>query len=294
MKELVGKTRLGFQRMAESVPEIEQRARAGRFALVLGNDPRLGSDAARNRFLERLALEGENAIGAIFEPFEEIPVAQHTVFQHLGIAGAQLARGQGGERIEIGQHQRGLVEGADEVLARTGIDCGLAADRTVNLREQCGGQLHEAAAALEDRAGETGEVADDPSAQGKHMVAALDALSEHPVGELRQALPALRRLARGHIEPARLHSCILQRAGDRLAPALARIFVGDDADVALADEGGSLPGDIVEQARPHAHFVFAPCQFDVDYSHASIASRMALAVSACGPSSVTTWICASA
>ena len=44
------------------------------------------------------------------------------------MAGAQFARGKRAERIEICQHQRWLVEGADEVLARRSVDRGLAPD----------------------------------------------------------------------------------------------------------------------------------------------------------------------
>ncbi len=130
-------------------------------------------------------------------------IAQHAVFQHFGIAGAQLARGQGAKRVEIGQHQRWLVERADEVLARRGVDGRLAAYRTVDLRQQRGRQLDEAAPAFQDGAGKTGEVADHPSAEREHMVAALDALLEQPVGQSLQFRPALRAFARRDIVPAR-------------------------------------------------------------------------------------------
>ena len=54
----------------------------------------------------------------------------------LGIAGAKFARAQRVERADVGQHQRGLMKGADEVLAMRRIDRGLAADRGIDLREQ--------------------------------------------------------------------------------------------------------------------------------------------------------------
>ena len=52
------------------------------------------------------------------------------------------------------------MEGADEVLARRHVDRGLAADRAVDLGEQGGGDLDEAAAALEDRRGEADQIAE--------------------------------------------------------------------------------------------------------------------------------------
>ena len=47
MQQPVGKAGLRLERMAEGVAEIEQGARAGGLALVLGDDPRLGLDAVR-------------------------------------------------------------------------------------------------------------------------------------------------------------------------------------------------------------------------------------------------------
>ena len=44
-------------------------------------------------------------------------VADQAVFDDLGIAGAQLARRQGVEAGGVDQHQRRLVEGADQILA---------------------------------------------------------------------------------------------------------------------------------------------------------------------------------
>ena len=54
-------------------------------------------------------------------------------------------------QIDRGEHQIGLVEHADEVLAVARIDAGLAADRGIDLRQKACGQLHEIHAAPRDR-----------------------------------------------------------------------------------------------------------------------------------------------
>ena len=43
VEQAVGKAGLRLERVAEGVAEVEQRARAGGLALVLGDDPRLGA-----------------------------------------------------------------------------------------------------------------------------------------------------------------------------------------------------------------------------------------------------------
>ena len=68
-----------------------------------------------------MAPGGEIAVqqsGAMaLQPVEEGQIADEAVFHHLGIAREQLAPRQGGERVEIRQHQARLMEAADEVLA---------------------------------------------------------------------------------------------------------------------------------------------------------------------------------
>ena len=53
----------------------------------------------------------------------------------------------------------------------------------IDLREQGRRDLDEAAAALEDRAGEADQIADHAAAQRDDMIAALDAELEQPVGQ---------------------------------------------------------------------------------------------------------------
>ena len=48
--------------------------------------------------------------------FQQAGVGDEGVLDRLGEAAAHLARGQGGERIDIRQHERRRVERADEIL----------------------------------------------------------------------------------------------------------------------------------------------------------------------------------
>ena len=129
-------------------------------------------------------------------PGEEIRIVDQGAFDDLGIAGADLARRERVEAGRVDQHERGLVEGADEILARRRVDRGLAADRGVDLREQAGRHLHEIAAALQDGGGKADQVADHAAAKSDDMVGALDAEREQPVDKVGEMRPALRAFTR--------------------------------------------------------------------------------------------------
>src|SRR3546814_1830525 len=103
------------------------------------------------------------------------------VFDDFGIACPQFAWGQSGEHAGIDQHQRRLMEGSDQILARRSVDRGLAADRRIDLREERGGHLDEVAAALHDRCGKADEIAAHAAAKGDDMIIAFDAQRQQPV-----------------------------------------------------------------------------------------------------------------
>ena len=88
--EPVGKSSRRFQRVAEGVAEIEQRALAG-LAFVAGDDGRLGAATGGDGVLaRRAALDDIRMVG--FQPREERLVAEQPILGDLGIAGAELAR----------------------------------------------------------------------------------------------------------------------------------------------------------------------------------------------------------
>ena len=226
---------------------------------------------------EFLRRAGDDLRAVLAEPGEECRIAQHAVFQHFGIARAHFAHRQRVERGEIGEHQRRLVERADQILARRGVDRGLAADRTVDLRQQGGGQLHEAASALEDRAGEAGEIADHAAAQREDMIAARHAAFEQPVGQLGQFAPALGLLARFDRIPGDVVPGTGKRPRQPLAMVVPCVTIGDHRDRAArcrigVDEFAQMRGRVIEQSVLDQHAIAAPGQFHIDHSHASIAS----------------------
>ena len=180
--------------MAEGVAEIEQRAVA-LLALVAHDEVGLRPAALRHR-LVALAAAREDPAPVPLAPGEERRIVDQAVFCDLGIAGAHLARRQGVEKAGVGEDEARLVKGADEVLAVTGVDAGLAADRGIDLGKQRRRHLHEAHAPAHDRGGEAGEVPDDAAAERDDEVAALDLRSEDGVADAFELAIGFRRLSR--------------------------------------------------------------------------------------------------
>ena len=110
----------------------------------------------------------------ILQPFEEGPVAEKTVLHHFGVAGAPLTWRQCRQHFRVGENQKRLVEGTDEILAVTRVDTGLSADGAVHLGEQGGGDLDERDAAAQQARRQPGQIADDSAAKRHHAVATLD------------------------------------------------------------------------------------------------------------------------
>ena len=123
-----------LQRMAESVAKVEQRAVAG-LGLVARHNRRLGGAAFADSLLPRRSAR-EHRPPVFLQPVEKIRVVNQPVFGNFRVAGAEFARRQGVEHAGVRQHQDGLVERADKILAMGGINAGLAADGRVNLRQQ--------------------------------------------------------------------------------------------------------------------------------------------------------------
>ena len=203
-----------------------------------------------------------------------------------------LARRQRIERGGIDQHQRRLVERADQVLARWRIDRGLAADRTVHLRQQRRRHLHETAAALHDRGGEPHQIADHPAAERDDMVAALDAQREQPIDQPGEAVPALGALARGQ------HDRLDRHAGEpRRQPRHQRRFdigVGHHHQPLAARQRRQMLGRPLQQPALDQDRIAVRAQPHLDPLHRSSASMIASTVAPCGSGWLRTWIGASA
>ena len=92
---------LGLQRMAEGVAEVEQRAAAlgALLALVAGDDGGLQPAALQHGMRQRRGIAARTARGAVrLAPVPQRLAGEQPVLGHLGLAGAQFARRQGGQR----------------------------------------------------------------------------------------------------------------------------------------------------------------------------------------------------
>ena len=128
------------------------------------------------------------------------------------------------------------MEGADQILALARIDRGLAADRANRPgRARLVGTAIEAAAALQQRRGEAGEIADHAAAERDDMVAAPDPRLEQRVEQpfrLRQLFESSR--------PAQTRILPAKSAPKSIRPAGARdILVGHEEQPAA---GQARPG----------------------------------------------------
>jgi hypothetical protein len=175
------------------------------------------------------------------------------------------------------------VERANEVLARGRVDCGLSAYARIDLRQQRCGQLDELAAALENGGGKAGEIANHAAPKRQHMIAALDAQLQQPVHCRGQRVPGLGLFACRQHAPMRLVRVIAQPGFDHIAPGGMDIRIGDDRDIALAQQAPAIRHEFGKQACLDSHFVRAASHVNRDHSHESIPSRILRSVSACGP-----------
>src|SRR5579864_8853083 len=84
-----------------------------------------------------------------------------------------------------------MVEASDEIFSRGKIDSGFAADRGVDLREECRRDLHVANAAHIDGGEEAGDVAEDSATEGEEQPIAVGSGAGELFGERFDAGEAL-------------------------------------------------------------------------------------------------------
>ena len=140
--QILAVVRNGFERVADGVAEIQDGPQAA-LGLVLPNHLRLDLAAAGHDRRQRARVAAQQLRQVALQPLEQPGVVDDAVFDHFGEAGAILAHGQRGERVQVAQHQPRLVERPDEVLARLQVQADLAADGAVHLGEQRRRHLHE-------------------------------------------------------------------------------------------------------------------------------------------------------
>ena len=124
-------------------------------------------------------------------PGEKGGIVDQAIFDHFGIARAKLALVERVEQRRVGDDQGRHVEAADQIFLAGGVDRGLAADRAVDLGKQSGGDVDHRAAALEQRGGKTGHVADRAPAEREDRGAAPDIACGEAVDDRCQHVPIL-------------------------------------------------------------------------------------------------------
>ncbi|MNX86132.1 hypothetical protein D3C86_1180010 [compost metagenome] len=251
-----------FQRMAEGVAEVEQRAHAV-FFLVGHHHIGLGLAAGRNR-LDAGGAAGADFIPVLFQPEEEIRLVDQAIFDDFGVTSAELPRAQRIEHRRIRQHQIGLVENADEVLAVAGVDARLAADGRIDLCQQRGRYLHEAHAATHDARCKTGEIADNAAAECDHRIVTLHSCRQNRIADGDQMLEALGLFASRQGERNGLDAISLQAIHQAFEIKRRDMFIGDDRRAPALQPRRNFAARPADQARPDQNVIGALAERHMD------------------------------
>ena len=295
VEETVAEPRLRLECVAEGVAEVEEGADITGLALVGGDDPSLGGDAGGDRVDPCRRVARHDTSSVRLEPREEGGVAEKRGLGDLGIARPAFAWGQGVEQVGIDDDGGGLVERADQVLARARIDRGLAADRAVDLRQQRRRDLDERAPPAKDRGGEPGQIADDAAAERNHRIAALDPARKQCLDDGFEGAPVLLPLAGRDDQRRRGQSGGSERSGQRRQMEAGDGRIGDDRYRARAGQRrDDRPG---AGQRPGRDFDIIATRVEADGDNhrcAASAATIARTVASCGVGLLLMWICASA
>ena len=248
-----------FQGMADGVAEIQNGPQPA-LGFILMNDFGLDFAAPGNDRRERFGLALEQRGHLALQPGKECLVIDNAVLDHLGEARAILARRQGRQRVQVAQHQLGLVESPDEVLARRQIDAHLAADRAVHLRQKRRRHLHEGNASQVGRGHKTRQIAHHTAAEGHDERPALKMLDhEFVVAELNGS-QALGGFAGRHSDEDGLKASIGQsRVG---GPGIegSNVAVGNDGTAAAEAEAAAFVTQSAQEASADLDTVAAIAQ----------------------------------
>ena len=156
------------------------------------------------------------------------------------------------------------MERANEVLAVLAVDCGLAANRGIDLREQRRRHLHVIDAASHHRRRKAREIADHAAAERHHHVVALDASGDQRLAYALECLELLRRLACRHDDFGRRDAGGIERLASRAEMQVRDRLVGDDRRLGAGLERGGPVAERGQYAAPDDNVIGALAQSDVD------------------------------
>ena len=108
----------------------------------------------------------------VLQNIKKCRILYHCVLYYLRATVPQDVLRKGFKRIGIAEHQRRLMERAQQVLACRQVDRCFSADRCIHRSKQCGGQLNEVNASSVGGGGKTRKVTYNASAQSHCGIAA--------------------------------------------------------------------------------------------------------------------------
>ena len=168
-----------FDGVAQGVAVVEDLAQAG-FLQVLGDDAGFDGDGALDELTQDVGAGIRDGLRILLHEVKDGGIGDEAALDDLRHAGDDLVLGQGVQRVQVGEHGGGRVEGAHEVLAFGRVDPGLAAHGRVDHAEEAGGHVDDLDAAQPGGGHETGEVGDGAAADGDHGIGAGEiVLSQH-------------------------------------------------------------------------------------------------------------------
>ena len=101
----------------------------------------------------------------MFEAQEEIQIADDAALERLVKTGAIHPVGKSVKNFRVDENHAGMVIGSEQVLPRSEIYSGLAADGCIHLGEDRGGNLNQVDATHVERGEQPGDIADYASAE---------------------------------------------------------------------------------------------------------------------------------
>src|SRR5579872_3311492 len=126
---------LCFERVAQRVPEVEQRTRTG-LALIVAHDSDLRLDGRAHHGKQRAVIPPRELPRCGLDAVEQRRVGRERDLRDLRESGLELARRQSRQVMQVGDDRARLVERADQVLSRWVVEPRLTPDRRVHHREQ--------------------------------------------------------------------------------------------------------------------------------------------------------------
>ena len=119
------------------------------------------------------------------------------MFNGLGESFLEDSFRQSGKDGRVGDHQRGLVEGADQIFAQRTVYACLASDGAVHLGDDRGRQLDHGDTPVVDGGHESGQITHNAATERKHSTLSIKAELDHSIAEIGNKRHRLRGFTSG-------------------------------------------------------------------------------------------------